>query len=1018
MSGLRLYNTLADVPSVYDAAGNPTRTINLDGIPSANIQDSSGLGPVGTTLGAAAVGGQIPLSTSFQFNIVGGADFTIHVIRNVQIELSGTGSFDIEEDGVHVYFVNCTFTTNNWTATNADDWWLTREISGSAGGNDEFTSGTSTLRRPDPFNASGGNTAATNRSFNFFGCDILVGAESGSARDLRWAVSDMYDTVFRQTTPVVGRQSLVYPKGDAIWNNASFQTAIEYTIGNRAALLISGSTDFVSSDFRGYALSVVDTARVKFFAPRVAPGGVITGFNTGNSNNQSTLPNNGRSYAKSVNPLRTIPAAGDTTSLTYRAEIPGGGGNRDDNENNWRQNCRYVELQQWIADYNEIEAGTVSKADGIGIVLRPGYAIPTADDYTTLTVGGSNPSQAYRTNAQGLIAGDGLFIPDTGGTGTIAATDGLQIPVASFFTVDSTNTNAATLTNTAPAQVATSAVEVRSYFHDLEETFPFSKPILETRAAGDDAGTAITANASPLIDANLRNAALYTSGTTKRLPAEIVTYRNGLFAAADPASPQELYETLKSYRTEVVLTNDYRTNFNRPTVTGGTVTWDGTLNLSLSGSAIIEGANAITVPGTSFQAVAGDPVTALDITTIDLNNGRLLVDTTATVVRDPGLVANGNDMTPDLSNEVVLDGVFNVPTIEVISGADTTIVLGDNIQFNTPCTINNANPAGTVTIRQATLGNPGATVMINNLTAGTNTQFQEVPIAQTELSIVIPSNTAYEIAWTDEGVGQLRIMRTGSTSEIFTLSTANGATNSYDGTTDVVVRTVTRSSNYVEQSFASTAGQSISVDAPIGTAITGIAQATADPMDVVVNQGLINGDMTVAILNSDRGARRTATQMLSAFADARVSTAYISTLRQLIAANVDLQNAALQDTIIITQEGPDIVEPHVLLTRATDADETQVVVNGRTVNTGGAPFTSGGEVDVERGETARSEEINGNATVIFARRADGVSETQVKTQIDNAINEAFHITERDPVTNAPTAGTADGYAYVISNRGR
>ena len=108
-----------------------------------------------------------------------------------------------------------------------------------------------------------------------------------------------------------------------------------------------------------------------------------------------------------------------------------------------------------------------------------------------------------------------------------------------------------------------------------------NKASLDARAAGANVGTAIVANELTPINAFIRDAALYSSGTTKRTATELSSYIGSVVPATPQRlSAQDIYEVLVWQRT---LAGDvgYLDGFARPTVnSAGTVAWSGNLQLN------------------------------------------------------------------------------------------------------------------------------------------------------------------------------------------------------------------------------------------------------------------------------------------------------------------------------------------------------------------------------------------------------------------------------------------------------
>ena len=681
-----------------------------------------------------------------------GGDYHVHVIRDLNMRLNSVGSLDIREDGVSAHLVNCIVQANSLQeTTTAGFYWFGRQIAATTTG---FNAGNSNLGRPALF-----TTISDDRSLSYNSCDIIFG--DGGTVDaptrLLVALSDITDSNFVFTNTNTDQVNL-YPQPGAIWNNVGIADAPSVT---RVAtnVFISGATDFIDVDFRGMALSVVDTARAKLFAPIVNPDPttLITQFNSGNNSQTSQFPgvalqNSGRGWAKVVNPRRTIPAAGDTTSLLYVASISntqnGTASTTSTRAILWRQEQRYIELQQWIADFNESAS---AKADGININVNYSHSFGAIDDYVSLTSTANRVN--YLTDTNGNIdPTQSYYVPDVGGNGNIFATDGLQIPVASFGTTNTINNRRVTDDIT----LLEAEFDIRSFYHDNLDVpgtrFIISKTSLDARAATADAGVAITDSTTAPLDPNIRDATLFTTGTTKRTIGDLTTYLPTLFTASTAATPQSLYESLKYFRNVTDSNDAYLAGISKPTVTAGTLNWtDGTITLDSTTNFEFATPN-LTVLGNAISAVAGEPVSALNVNIVNLNNSPLTVDTTATTVDRVRLDGTGNNLAASLT--ATLDGTHNITTITLNSATDATLVIGDGATFASQCTVNNSG-AGTITIRRATLGPAdGSTLAINNLVDGTNVEFQTVaaPVAQAtrlvvDLSALISTAIAGKKAW-------------------------------------------------------------------------------------------------------------------------------------------------------------------------------------------------------------------------------------------------------------------------------
>ena len=667
--------------------------------PASSFPDTAG---AGWTAARNAITG----IDAFNFTLANNAGLSpttsrIHVLRDFNFLLNTTGSFGNAADGTHVCFVNSYLLFTDFTGASQGRYLVRERAAGAT-----FPSGTSPLGRPLDFTSG---TIDANRSMNFYSCDLVLGdvSTANSDRRVNLAVGDCFDSTFRFLEPNVNTSGssaglAIYPKPGAIWNNVSMQD-INGRTGDVATLFATGATVFIDTDIRGFAFQVADIARVKAFGLVQAADGLVAGFNSGNVDTTAELnaiPYGNLGWFKSVNPTRVLPSTSHSGTISFTSSgIPAA----------YRNAQRYVELQQWIPDFNET---LTTKADGINIQVTNSHSFTNPQDYTTLS---ATPNvRNYSTDANGGISGS-VYIPDEGQVGTVSNSDGLQIPVATYGTNSTTN-GTSTVDNIDASLSA--ELDIRSYFHNYEATLTINKALLDARVAGEDVGTAIVDSSLAPINPFMRDAALYSSGTTKRSAGSKNTYITALFAGATPTrSAQDIYEVLVWHRT-LSGNSGYFAGFNRPIVNSTNYAqWDGNIQLnSTSNLVFTSSTNTLQLTGAGLEREDGDLVAGLQVTSLDANGGPILenVNSTITNVRTTSSLPNENRGT-DYDLQGVIDGIINLSV-----NSDVTLYV--NITSN-GLTINNTG-TGTVTIRTNQVPAAGATTSIANVTAGTNVVFE------------------------------------------------------------------------------------------------------------------------------------------------------------------------------------------------------------------------------------------------------------------------------------------------------
>ena len=773
MAGTRQYATNADVPfELFDRGSNTTladiiTTANADGasvteytsgqlnalngVAAEDVQ-GSGFEGSGTVDNARA----FEVTTRALFDNAQGStgaanSYHIHVIRDRSFLINRNGGFIIAGNsanasrGTHVVWVNCDFVVRDSQvgATPAEQWIFQNGDRGTGNNGGFSTIGTSDTGRPADIT---GESLATTRTHNFFGCTFTnlsnynqgTGGVSNGA--VRMAVGEMHDTLFIQSSlQQEAKHYWVFTQPGCLIRNTTIAAPGTVSIPAQGPnrIWLTGPVQLDGADTRGMQVAIADDAQVKAFALQGIPGAAIGAFNTGNSFG-ANIANEGYSYLKAVNPVITIGAGAAQTSTALALSYSGGNLDRK----------RYIELVQYAPTFREVAGGDF--AEGVSFFNDYGWSWQAGDtldrypdaDNTVLT------GQEYITNSAGIIAGTSLYIPDTGRTGTIAATGveaGLQIPVAVFARQGTTGNVSQSIA------VNNSVIRYRAFFQDVEftgtdergtysdgeVTLTVNKGFLDTRATGTNAGTAVGAGADFVtpIDTSLSTAA--RGRTLANLDDYFDDATNGILIGTNAISTQDISDVLKwqHYRRN---TDSYRT------VTNGAVSTDFNISINSTATDAVSIATDTIVlrtaglnSGTGTGAGTTGPVTSLVTTgNIDLD-GTTLVDTNISAaeisgISTTGTAISGGSVTGELTGlngqSIIVDGDPDLSGVTVPAG-ETLTVSGTFTAGRAPA---GAGITVLSTIAINGLINPGGTDALRGyLTAwdvGTNNTLTRIPL--------------------------------------------------------------------------------------------------------------------------------------------------------------------------------------------------------------------------------------------------------------------------------------------------
>ena len=433
-----------------------------------------------------------------------------------------------------------------------------------------------------------------------------------------------------------------------------------------------------------------------------------------------------------------------------------------------------------------------------------------------------------------------------------------------------------------------------------------------------------------------------------------------------------------------------------------------------------------------FTTTATTPMTfANNTTTFHVGSGRVFTG---------DISLTHNNSTLSLSQVRITGGVIattiNNPLVHTSepSDRDTALAYGGPVEgattINVPSGQTHYHYVGDITSNGYTITKTGAGTLIvggrepgdlegapNNggvVLVGTGVSFEAAPITDTIVNITIPASTAYRIEYADQADAAQVLQGVTTTSALTVeLNSAAGSTNRFNGG-DAVVSTTQYNTLYARQVISPIDSQTINVNATIGSTIPGLPRVTTLAADtVVVSNALVNSnsDVAVTVQNSDRGSRLNLSSIITAHCNARVTTNYLTAISALITADSTFAALSVQDVILPSAIGIDYVGAHVELRRASAENMTQVIVDGRTVDLGGASIlNSSGDADEEAGETAPSRlDASGNAEVVFARRRDAPTAETVAAAAREVISpDTAAIVNGATGANVDTSGNNSG----------
>ena len=619
MAGTRQYAAgLASVPfDIFpDDTGvntGPRRTgKTLDMFPAANVQvyTAAQLNTFpGLTQNTSGIN-LFDLENTVPFTKSAGLDYQLHVIRDMNFRMngadngvftiSGTGDNAPAGQGVHIIFVNCTFTAINPTANNGGNYWLTTNIASPSG----TVSGRSPNTRPvDLSNRS----LEDSRSFNFLGCTISLGSVGTTAPNYRMSAADIRDTIIIDpfsNTADLSEFTFIYSQPGSLIENSILTSHSSFTNTNGPQRMwLTGPTTLSNTDTRGYNLAVADVAQVEVFGLQGLPGLAVCGFNIGEAFNDTPFPNNGRTYMKSIDPVFAVPGTNTTVAAgTFTFNASGG------NALTFRTGARYIELLRYRPEFHS--AVDVTSPDVDGIYVRANYGISfnagQVDNYVTATATPDTTNYDYFSSTSGRIEGTG-HRPDLGGDGTL---DGLAVPVAAYRTQNTT----ADSTISTRLEYGTSTITARGFWNNIpdadgETNITINRAALMARAADPDtAGTSLGLRVEAPLDTNLSTAAAATTRTV----AGLNSYFNTTFTGTEAFTDQDVSDGFKALHYQYTAGVPFRTvsatgqasatlNLTYVTANATALNWDNTTN-------------TFSVRGPAAASAADDPVQSLNIT--------------------------------------------------------------------------------------------------------------------------------------------------------------------------------------------------------------------------------------------------------------------------------------------------------------------------------------------------------------------------------------------------------------------
>lgn len=557
MAGLRQYANPIDMP--FDIAGRGNgRTIQHE-IEDGNVIVYT-IGGTGATFPAVAGGdfivpaaqivdfstlvGVAQIGTINRFAIQGvvqypgpaaGRTHVIHLLpTNAELIMSFQGTYDIRTPGTYVAFWNNLekfIGENQLPGTTANGFWYGRHQDANAAGN--------VVDDRAPRGVTLGTNLATNKCTIRYGCSISLPRNVqaiGSGRDnLRFVLGEMYDTVTTDNSDDLNMRMIFYNQGGTVVSN----TILGLQPDNHDIEQLITPAEIIPSgyDFRGFAFQIVDSARIFFEGLSALPGTTAGGFVYGNTPNAGV-----RGWFKSVNPTAVVSIIGsdDPITILYNSTVV-----------SWRNNQRWVELMRVEPQFTELEAGAISGADGVNIRVNYGYGFTSTDDFRA-NAGASTHN--YITNAAGDVTGNtNSYNAHSGVTGAIPAAGNARglLPIVGIYGTSDARSGVISTTDIRDNYINT--FDIRSFYHELpggQIAFTLDKAALDLQASGAatalaPAGESFILNNLLPIDPVISADALYSTGTTKRTAAELVTYFNAIFTSTSRVTPQNIADALK-----------------------------------------------------------------------------------------------------------------------------------------------------------------------------------------------------------------------------------------------------------------------------------------------------------------------------------------------------------------------------------------------------------------------------------------------------------------------------------------
>ena len=648
MAGTRQYGGLNTIPfdifptpgtgAVADAdttatTGTRRQGTTLDQFPTPSLNGevrdwtAAELAAQFTTLNVNAANQTLlNITGEVSFNKPAGVNYRLHVIRNVNFRwdpgvsttaggffsIVGSSDTDTNGQGVHIIFVNCSFTAFNPSSNTGgnNNVWITTNRNAT----DASASGYSPTSRPiDLTNRS----LVNSRSFNFIGCTVALGTNNNVARRYRMTAADVRESLFIDpfsNTAATGNFTFVYSQPGGLIENSLITSHGSFTAGlGPERMWLTGPTSIVNSDTRGYTLAVADAAQVEVFGLQGIPGLAVSAFHAGNA--PAVRPNDNRTYMKSIDPVFAIPDTIADRTITYT-----------DNSTNgtlatqYRANARYIELMRYRPEFHATVTDADPTVDAMHVRATYGITFAGRDNYVTATNASDTTVYDYFTSTNGRIDGNG-HRPDLGDNDTL---DGLVIPVASYQSVTPATNNDSESTR---LTYGDSNITVRGFWNDVPEAdgetnLLVNRAALVTRAGNaDTAGTSLGLRVESPVDAALGTAA---TAITPRTVAGINTYFNSTFTGAEAFTDQDVSDGLKALHYQYTADVPFRTTSTTDGVTTASIgstseqvnirySPTATNGLNWTSSTAANLAGVLTVRGSPAGSAAGQPVTALNV---------------------------------------------------------------------------------------------------------------------------------------------------------------------------------------------------------------------------------------------------------------------------------------------------------------------------------------------------------------------------------------------------------------------